>query len=76
MASELTTARLRALAETRSPEGKVLSAFINLDPHTFPTPAARGTEVRAVLDDAARQVRDRSDLTPSERAAPDPGPPT
>ncbi|MEI2701730.1 MAG: host attachment protein [Baekduia sp.] len=66
---ELTTDRLRALAETRSPEGKVLSAFINLDPHEFPTPAARATEIRAVLDDAQRRVRDRSDLTAAEREA-------
>lgn len=69
MASELTTDRLRALAETRSPEGKVLSVFINLDPHEVPTPAARATEIRAVLDTAARQIRDHEALTAAERAA-------
>jgi len=69
MATELTTDRLRALAETRSPEGKVLSVFINLDPHEVPTPAARATEIRAVLDAAARQVRDHDALTDAERTA-------
>jgi hypothetical protein len=69
MPSELTASRLRALAETRTPEGKVLSAFINLDPHEFPTPAARATEVRAILDEAQRRTRDREDLTPAEREA-------
>jgi hypothetical protein len=69
MATELTTDRLRALAETRSPEGKVLSVFINLDPHEFPTPSARDTEIRAVLDSAGKQVRDHADLTAAEREA-------
>lgn len=69
MATELTTDRLRALAETRSPEGKVLSVFINLDPHEVPTPAARATEIRAVLDAAARQIREHDALTAAERTA-------
>ncbi len=69
MATELTGDRLRSLAETRSPEGKVLSVFINLDPHEVPTPSARDTEVRAVLDAASRRVRDHDSLTPAERTA-------
>ena len=69
MATELTTDRLRGLAETRSPEGKVLSVFINLDPHEVPTPAARATEIRAVLDAAGRQIRDHDALTAAERTA-------
>lgn len=69
MPSELTVARLRALADTHRPEGKVLSLFVDLDPHAFPTPAARATEIRAVLDEAARQVRDHRALTAAERQA-------
>ncbi len=69
MPSEITTQRLRALAGTHTPEGKVLSLFIDLDPHAFPTPAARATEIRAMLDEAARRVREHDALTPAERVA-------
>lgn len=69
MPSAITTQRLRALAETHTPEGKVLSLFVDLDPHAFPTPAARATEIRAMLDEAARRVRDHEALTPAERDA-------
>ncbi|QEC47752.1 hypothetical protein FSW04_09305 [Baekduia soli] len=68
MATDITTDRLRELAETRPAQGKVLSVFINLDPREFATPPARATEIRSVLDAAARSIRDRDDLTHQERA--------
>ncbi len=69
MATDITTDRLRALAETRSAQGKVLSVFINLDPREFATPPARATEISSVLDAAARTIRDSADLTQDERAS-------
>jgi hypothetical protein len=69
MATDITTDRLRELAETRSAQGKVLSVFINLDPREFATPPARATEISSVLDAAARTIRDAEDLTPDERTA-------
>ncbi len=69
MATDITTDRLRELAETRSAQGKVLSVFINLDPREFATPPARATEISSVLDAAARTIRDADDLTPDERRA-------
>jgi peptide subunit release factor 1 (eRF1) len=69
MATDITTDRLRELAETRSAQGKVLSVFINLDPREFATPPARATEISSVLDTAARTIRDAEDLTPDERTA-------
>src|SRR4051812_4219269 len=69
MATDLTTDRLRELAETRSAAGKVLSVFINLDPRHFAAPPARATEISSVLDEASRTVRDHDGLTHDERAA-------
>src|SRR5205823_5098023 len=47
----------------------VLSLFLNLDPSEFATPAARATEVRAVLDEADRRVRNGDHLTHDQRQA-------
>jgi peptide subunit release factor 1 (eRF1) len=69
MATDITTDRLRELAETRSAQGKVLSVFINLDPREFATPPARATEISSVLDSAARTIRDADGLTHDERTA-------
>jgi peptide chain release factor subunit 1 len=69
MAIDITTDRLRELAETRSAQGKVLSVFINLDPSVFAAPPARATEISSVIDAASRAVRDRDDLTHDERTA-------
>jgi hypothetical protein len=69
MATDITTDRLRELAETRSAQGKVLSVFINLDPSVFAAPPARATEISSVLDEASRTIRDREDLTHYERTA-------
>src|ERR1700760_2501696 len=67
MAIDITTEGLRALAETRSTQGKVLSVFINLDPREFATPPARATEISSVLDEASRTIRDLAGLTHEER---------
>jgi peptide chain release factor subunit 1 len=69
MATDITTDRLRELAETRSAQGKVLSVFINLDPREFATPRARATEISSVLDQASRTIRDLDGLTHGERVA-------
>lgn len=69
MATDITTDRLRELAETRSAAGKVLSVFINLDPREFATPPARATEISSVLDEASRTIRDLEGLTHDERVA-------
>jgi peptide chain release factor subunit 1 len=69
MATDITTDRLRELAETRSAQGKVLSVFINLDPREFATPPARATEISSVLDAAGRAIREHGTLTHAERAA-------
>jgi peptide chain release factor subunit 1 len=69
MATDITTERLRQLAETRSPQGKVLSLFVNLDPREFATPPARATEISSVLDEAGRAIRDQTALTHAERTA-------
>lgn len=67
MATDLTTDRLRALAETRTSTGKVLSVFVDLDPRHFAAPPARATEIRSLLDEAARAIRDHQALTHDER---------
>jgi peptide chain release factor subunit 1 len=69
MATDITTDRLRELAETRSAQGKVLSVFINLDPREFATPPARATEISSVMDEASRAIRDLDGLTHDERTA-------
>jgi peptide chain release factor subunit 1 len=69
MATDITTDRLRELAETHSAAGKVLSVFINLDPREFAAPPARATEISSVLDEASRTIRDLDTLTHDERVA-------
>lgn len=69
MATDITSDRLRELAETHSAAGKVLSVFINLDPREFAAPPARATEISSVLDEASRAIRDLDTLTHDERVA-------
>jgi peptide subunit release factor 1 (eRF1) len=69
MATDITTDRLRELAETRTAQGKVLSVFINLDPREFAAPPARATEISSVVDEASRAIREHPDLTHDERVA-------
>jgi peptide chain release factor subunit 1 len=67
--NDLTAERLRRLAGIRAADAKVLSLFVNLDPREFATPAARRTEVRSLLDRAARRVRDEDALGHAGRAS-------
>jgi peptide chain release factor subunit 1 len=68
-ANDITPERLRTLAGIRAGDGKVLSLFLNLDPREFATGAARSTEVRSLLDRAARLIRDDEALAPAARAS-------
>jgi peptide chain release factor subunit 1 len=68
-ANDVTPERLRDLASATG-RGKVLSLFVNLDPSEFGTIPARASQVRSVLDRAARVVRAADDgLTHEERTA-------
>jgi len=55
--NDITRERLRRLAEATVGDAKVLSLFVNLDPREFATPPARSTEIRSLLDRAARLER-------------------
>jgi peptide subunit release factor 1 (eRF1) len=68
-ANDITRERLRELAGIRAGEGKVLSLFLNLDPRDFPTAAARGTEIRSLLDRAGRLIREDEALSHAARGA-------
>jgi peptide chain release factor subunit 1 len=68
-ANDITSERLRRLAGIRAGETKVLSLFLNLDPREFATAPARSTEVRSVLDRAARLIREDEALGPAARAS-------
>jgi peptide subunit release factor 1 (eRF1) len=68
-ANDITLERLRRLAEIRAGDAKVLSLFVNLDPREFAAPAARRTEVRSLLDRAARRVRDEDRLSQAAQAS-------
>jgi peptide chain release factor subunit 1 len=60
---------VRRLAELREQRPVVLSLYLNLDPAEFPSPPARATAVRSLLDEAERAVRERGDLEPRDRKA-------
>jgi peptide chain release factor subunit 1 len=68
-ANDITRERLRRLAGIRAGEAKVLSLFLNLDPREFANPAARSTEIRSLLDRAARLIREDETLSPSARTS-------
>ena len=65
---ELTAETARRLAETRAPSGRVVSLYLDLDPTRFATPPARASEIRSLLDDADRRVKEADDgLSHDER---------
>jgi peptide subunit release factor 1 (eRF1) len=67
--NELDSDLLRRLADLR-PEGqRVLSLFLNLDPSQFGTQPARATEVRSLIDQAERLVRETDGLTHDQQKA-------
>src|SRR5436305_15307716 len=62
-ANEVTTERLRRLAQVRPRNGgKVLSVYVDLDPSEFATAPARATAITSVLDEAERELRDAQEL--------------
>jgi peptide chain release factor subunit 1 len=67
--NELNTAKLRQLAALRPDGACVLSLFLNLDPSEFATPPARQTEIRSLIDDADRALRDSDGLSHQARKA-------
>ena len=68
-ANEVTTERLRRLAETTPGDGgKVLSLYVDLDPSEFATGPARATAITSVLDEAERELRAADDLAHGTRA--------
>lgn len=62
MAERPTRERLRALAATRPESGRVLSAFVDLDPAQFATADARATQLNALADEAERRADAADDL--------------
>src|SRR3954449_5667041 len=69
MAEPITQARLRALSAVHPDQGRVLSVFLNLDPTTFATPAARSSAITSVMTAAAHKVEESEGLTHEERMA-------
>ena len=55
--NELDVATLRRLSALRPERGKVLSLYLDLDPSTFATRAARATAITSLLDEAERKAR-------------------
>ena len=55
--NDLTSEKLRELADLKPAGVRVLSFFLNLDPTEFATPPARGAEVRSLLDQAERLIK-------------------
>src|SRR4051794_38379257 len=56
--NDLTPEKLRELADLRPGNARVLSLFLNLEPTEFASPAARGAEVRSLIDQANRLIKD------------------
>ena len=66
--NDLNDDRLRQLATLRPSHGKVLSVYLDLDPATFGTQAARAAQIRSLIDEADRRTRD-GDLDHDAHAA-------
>ena len=64
--NEITPDRLRRLAAFKSPGGRVLSVYVNLDPSEFATAQARSTQVSSLLDQADRMIRGAEGLSHDE----------
>src|SRR4051812_48809779 len=56
--NDLTPEKLREPADLRPDNARVLSLFLHLDPPEYATPPARGAEVRSLLDQADRLVKE------------------
>lgn len=66
--NDLDPSRLRRLAGLKAPSGKVLSLYVDLDPTTFAAPPARETQVRSLVDEVDRRLRD-AELSHDARSA-------
>ena len=64
---QLDRSKLRELADLRAHGAKVLSLYLNLDPTQFASPQARSTEMRSLLDEADRRLRNGSNLSHDEK---------
>ena len=60
-ANDITPERLRRLAGTRAQRGRILSLYLNLDPHEHDTPRARSSAVGSLLSEARERVEAYSD---------------
>jgi peptide chain release factor subunit 1 len=58
---------LRRLAQIRLDRPLVLSLYLDLNPSELPTPKARATAARSLLDEAERRLRDQSSLSHQDR---------
>jgi peptide chain release factor subunit 1 len=68
--NDLTSERLRQLADLKPGNARVLSLFLNLDPREVATPPARASEVRSLLDAAHKAIKDADgDLAHDEAKA-------
>src|SRR3954468_19632797 len=67
--NDLTPEKLRELADLKPDNARVLSLFLNLAPTEFASPAARGSEVRSLIDQANRLLKDEDGLSHDEQSA-------
>lgn len=67
--NDLTPEKLRELADLKPDNARVLSLFLNLAPTEFASPAARGAEVRSLIDQANRLVKDEDGLAHDQKMA-------
>ncbi len=67
--NDLTPEKLRELADLKPDNARVLSLFLNLEPTEFASPAARGAEVRSLIDQANRLVKEENGIGHAELAA-------
>src|SRR3954447_19674186 len=67
--NDLTPEKLRELADLKPDNARVLSLFLNLAPTEFASPAARGAEVRSLIDQANRLVKEEDGLEPDQKPA-------
>jgi peptide chain release factor subunit 1 len=53
---DVSTDRLRSLTETEITAGRVISAYLNLDPENFAAPPARQSAIRSLVDELGRRI--------------------
>jgi peptide subunit release factor 1 (eRF1) len=68
-ATSTTGGRLRRLSELRPERGRVLTAYIDLDPSQFGTAPARASQITSVCDAAERVAETLDDLAHDEAVA-------